>query len=218
LISFKNVTKRFKTKNGEKYILNNYSGTLSPEKGIAILGGNGAGKSTLVRLISGTEVPTEGKIIRHKSCSWPMGLKGTFQPSMTGKDNIYFTARIYNQNPKTIFEEVKEFAEIGDYIYMPVNTYSNGMKARLAFGLSLAINFNIYLIDEIIAVGDKQFKQKSIQKLKERVETSRLIMVSHQLRTVKEFCDQCAILNDGKLEIYEDIEEGIKIYGELQEA
>ena len=218
MIEFKNVTKEYKTPNGKKVILKDYSGILESNKGIAILGGNGAGKSTLVRLISGTELPNKGKIIRHRKCSWPMGLSGTFKPSMTGIDNIKFVARIYNQNVQNIVNEVTEFSDIGDYINMPVGTYSNGMKARLAFGLSLAIKFEIYLIDEIIAVGDNNFREKSRQKLLQKVEQSQVILVSHQESTIREFCDKCAILRNGKIDIYDNIDDGLKEYREMQSA
>lgn len=216
MIEFVNVTKHYKTPNSKKIILSSYSGSLKAKKGIAILGGNGSGKSTLVRLISGTEIPNDGKIIRHKKCSWPMGLSGTFKPSMTGADNVSFVARIYNQNQKRILEEVKEFADIGDYINMPVGTYSSGMKARLAFGLSLSVNFDIYLIDEIIAVGDKTFKEKSKKKLLEKIESAKVILVSHQENTIREFCDKCAILRNGRLDIYNELDEGLHEYKELQ--
>lgn len=216
MIEFQNVTKEYKTPNSKKVILNNYSGNLKAEKGIAILGGNGSGKSTLVRLISGTELPNRGKIIRHKTCSWPMGLSGTFKPSMTGTDNIKFVARIYDQDQSRVLEEVAEFADIGDYINMPVGTYSAGMRARLAFGLSLSVNFDIYLIDEIIAVGDNTFKEKSKKKLLEKIETAQVILVSHQENTIREFCDKCAILRNGTLDIFQNLDEGLKEYKELQ--
>ena len=218
MIEFQSVTKEFKTPNGKKTILKNYTGTINADKGLAILGGNGAGKSTLVRLISGTEIPNKGKIIRKSKCSWPMGLTGTFKPSMTGVDNVKFVARIYNQDPDKILTEVEDFAEIGDYINMPVGTYSAGMRARLAFGLSLAVKFDTYLIDEIIAVGDNSFKEKSKNKLLEKIESSKVILISHQEYTIREFCDKCAILRNGRLDIFENLDDGLKEYKEMQNA
>lgn len=212
MIDLIGVTKKFKTAKGHKVILDNVTVSLDAERGIGILGRNGAGKSTLVRLLSGTEIPDSGKIIRHSKLSWPLGLNGTFQPSMTGRDNVKFVARIYGVDVERVVEEVEEFAELGDYMDMPVGTYSNGMKARLAFGLSLAVNFDVYLIDEIIAVGDERFKQRSIERLKKRTETSKVIMISHQAGTIRDFCDKAAILNGGQLTVYPDLRTAFQTY------
>jgi capsular polysaccharide transport system ATP-binding protein len=217
VISFENVTKLYRTKREPKVILDNVSLKIEAEKGLAILGMNGAGKSTLVRMISGTELPTKGRIRTEGKVSWPMGLSGTFQPSMTGRRNVQFVAQIYGQDVSRIDREVDEFAELGNYYDMPVGTYSNGMKSRLAFGLSLAVSFDIYLIDEIISVGDRLFAEKSRAALQAKVKGSRVVLISHQENTVREFCDRCAILGHGKLQMYDSVDEAFRVFNSIKE-
>ena len=210
MIELINVYKEYKVNNSKKIVLNNISLKLNANKGIAILGNNGQGKSTLMRMIAGTELPNKGYFVRNTTLSWPMGLSGTFQPSMTGRDNMKFVARIYDRNVKEVNDYVEEFSELKEYLDMPVSTYSNGMKSKLAFGLSLAINFETYLIDEIISVGDNSFRIKSKEELKKKVTNAKVILISHHMETIREFCDKVAILKDGNLVLYNDIEEGIK--------
>jgi capsular polysaccharide transport system ATP-binding protein len=217
MLRFERVTKHYKTPRGKKVILNDLTLNVNANKGLAILGMNGAGKSTMVRMISGTELPTSGKIHKEGRVSWPMGLSGSFKPSMTGRDNVLFVARIYGQNERKIMEEVENFAELGDYMDMPVGTYSNGMKSRLAFGLSLAVSFDIYLIDEIISVGDRLFKEKSREMLQDKVKGSKVVLISHHEETVREFCDRCAILRNGTLQMYDDVNEAFKEFNSISE-
>lgn len=210
MISLRNVSKSYRLPKGErKIILENCTTELNANKGIAFMGGNGVGKSTIMRLISGTELPDSGEIKRYSNVSWPMGLSGTFQPSMTGMDNVKFVARIYGKSVSEVVDYVEEFAEIGKYIHMPVSSYSNGMKSRLAFGVSLAIKFDVYLIDEIIAVGDERFKQKSKSYLQDRVQNSKVILISHQENTIREFCDKVALIKEGKIKLFDNLDEGI---------
>lgn len=217
MLRFENVTKFYKTPKGKKVILDDLTLDVRAEKGLAILGMNGAGKSTMVRMISGTELPNSGKIIKEGNVSWPMGLSGTFQPSMTGRDNVLFVSRIYGQDERKIMDEVEEFSELGAYMDMPVGTYSNGMKSRLAFGLSLAVSFDIYLIDEIISVGDRLFREKSREMLQNKVKGSKVVLISHHEETVREFCDKCAILRDGTLTVYEDVDEAFTTFNSISE-
>ncbi len=217
MLRFENVTKFYKTPKGRKVVLDNLTADIQADKGLAILGMNGAGKSTMVRMISGTELPNSGKIIREGRVSWPMGLSGTFQPSMTGRDNVLFVASIYGQDEARVLNDVEDFAEIGGYIDMPVSTYSSGMKSRLAFGLSLAISFDLYLIDEIISVGDRLFKEKSRKLLQAKVEHSKVVLISHHEETVREFCDKCAILRGGTLTFYDDMDEAFHVFNSLKE-
>ena len=131
----------------------------STEK-VGFLGRNGAGKSTLIRLIGGVEAPTSGEVVRTSSVSWPIAFGGAFQSSLSGMDNLRFIARIYNADVDYVSDYVRDFAELGEYIYEPIKKYSAGMRARLAFALSMAIEFDCFLIDEVIAVGDSRFQEK----------------------------------------------------------
>ncbi len=217
MLEFENVTKFYKTPAGKKFILDDVSLTVDAQKGLGILGMNGAGKSTLVRMISGAELPNSGRILKDGKVSWPMGLAGTFQPGMSGRDNVRFVAQIYGQDEDRILDEVEDFAEIGSYLKMPVGTYSSGMKSRLAFGLSLAVSFDIYLIDEIISVGDRLFREKSHKILQEKVKNSRVVLISHSESTVRQFCDRCAILKDGQLKMFESIDEAFLEFNAISE-
>ena len=217
MISFDRVSKYYQTGGGRRVILDDLTMDIEAEKGLCILGMNGAGKSTLIRMISGAELPSSGKIKTDGRVSWPMGLSGTFQPGMSGRDNVRFVAQIYGQSETAVLEQVEDFAELGDYLNMPVGTYSSGMKSRLAFGLSLAISFDIYLIDEIISVGDRLFKEKSRKVLEDKVRGARVILISHHESTVRQFCDKCAILRGGTLEMYEGADEAFKVFNSISE-
>jgi capsular polysaccharide transport system ATP-binding protein len=179
---------------------------------IGIMGRNGSGKSTLIKVIGGAIPPTSGTIRRDMTVSWPLGFVGGFQSSLSGADNIRFIARLYGVPWDTLTEFVEDFAEIGEYIRMPVRTYSTGMCARLTFGISLALEFDCYLIDEATAVGDARFQDKCERALMERRERGSLIMVSHSPKTLRDYCDMGAIIKDGRLTAYENIEEAIEIY------
>ncbi|WP_068089340.1 ABC transporter ATP-binding protein [Polycladidibacter stylochi] len=212
MLSLKNVSKSYKAKGIVKVILKDVTITLPEEKNIAIMGKNGAGKSTLMRLLAGTEPPDSGFIYRDQNVSWPLGFSGGFNGSMTGIENIRFVSRIYGQDTEQVTKYVEEFSELGQSLRLPIKTYSSGMKARLAFGLSMAIDFKTYLIDEITAVGDNKFKKKSQSVFNEKLATSQIIMISHSEGTIKQYCKCGMLLNDGHLEFFEDIEELLKAY------
>lgn len=173
---------------------------------VGILGKNGAGKSTLIRLLSGVEPPTSGKITRKMSISWPLGFSGAFQGSLTGMDNLRFIARIYNADIDYVKRFTEEFSELGKYLYEPVRTYSSGMKARLAFALSLSIEFDCYLIDEIIAVGDARFADKCKYELFEKRKDRSLILVSHSPNAIREYCDNAMVLHNGIMHHFNSID------------
>lgn len=216
MIHFRNVSKRYSTGNGRyKVIMENLSLDI-PRINIGILGHNGAGKSTFLRLLAGTILPDSGHIRRVASVSWPLGFAGSFHGGLTGIENIRFVARVYGENTERVVDYVTEFAEIGDFMHMPVRTYSSGMIARLAFGLSMSMNFDYYLVDEIMAVGDQRFKQKSREAFDTKLSQSNVIMVSHVDSVLKQYCDVGAVLHDGVLTVCEDLQEAMDLHSENQ--
>ena len=203
MIKFEDVGKKYPNGfEGLKHV------NLTIEQGefVAIIGLSGAGKSTLIRLIGGVEFPDSGRIIRNMSVSWPLAFSGAFQGSLTGMDNLRFICRIYNADIAKVKKFTEDFAELGIYLNEPVKTYSSGMKARLAFALSLAIEFDCYLIDEVIAVGDARFNAKCKYELFEKRKDRSLILVSHSERSIKQYCDQGVILQDGHLSQPDSVE------------
>lgn len=215
MLEFKNITKTYPLEHGRrKVIFENISFVFPEGKNIALLGSNGAGKSTTLRLIAGSDYPDSGKIIRKGKLSWPLGFSGGFHQNLTGEENLRFVCRIYGADLREVKAYVEEFAELGEYLYQPIKTYSSGMRARLAFGLSLAIRFDVYLIDELTAVGDSHFKKKSIDAFKELRKTSNIIMTSHNMGTLREYCDIALLLKDGRMHIFENLDDGIAAYEE----
>jgi len=214
MIELRNITKTYRTPFGPNVVLDDISVVFDSCQSFGIIGSNGAGKSTLLQVIGGALQVDHGEIVRRGTLSWPIGFAGGFNGSLTGEENCRFVSRIYSQCVDRVVDETRDFAEIGDYFYMPVRTYSSGMRARLAFGLSMAINFDAYLVDEVVAVGDKNFKQKCQDAFRERQERSTLIMVSHNMQMLKQFCDRCAVLDGGRLTLYDSVDEAAAAYGE----
>lgn len=216
MIILDNVTKYYATKFGRNYVLKNIDFTLPANKNIGILGANGAGKSTLLRLLGGMDMPNNGKVIRHSRVSWPLALSGGFQGSMTGRENTRFVCRIHGVHDTEAVEEwVKEFSEIGKHFELPIKGYSSGMKSKFSFAVSMAFDFDIYLTDEITSVGDARFKQKCIDVFTQKRQTASLIMVSHDMKTLRQQCDMGIVLQNGQLTLHDDIEEAIAIYQKL---
>lgn len=199
-------------RNGRKHILRNFSFSFPEGKNIGILGQNGAGKSTIMRLIAQSEFPDSGKIIRKGKFSWPLGFAGGFNQSLTGSENLRFICRIYDADIGEVTHFVRNFSELGDFFFEPIRNYSSGMQARLSFALSMAINFDVILIDEILGVGDQSFQRKCHMKINEKRQHSNVIMVSHNMQTIKTFCEIVVLLDKGELSVYTDIDEAIKIY------
>ena len=219
MIIFDNVSKAFpRPGGGKKVILDRFTAAFRPGINIGILGRNGAGKSTVMRLISGSEMPDSGRILREGNISWPLGFRGGVHSKLTGTQNTRFIADIYGKNRNKVLDFVTEFSELGAYLDMPVNTYSAGMKARLAFGICMAIEFEYYLIDEVIAVGDSIFKKKCKAVFEQRRENATLLLVSHSSGLLRSFCDVGGVLHDGHLTFYNDIEEAIYVHEELLRA
>lgn len=218
MISFENVSKSYRGRNGQKVILSNFSGTFLPGRNVGILGHNGAGKSTLFRLVSGAEPPDHGRIVRTGTVSWPLGFSGSFHGGLTGRENLRFVCRIYGFPFAEAMAFVEEFSELGSYLDMRVSTYSSGMKARLAFGASMALKFDYYLIDEVVAVGDATFKKKSRAVLNDRLKNSTVLLVSHSAQLLKDYCQVGGVLHRGELTFFDTIDEAIKVHESNQNA
>ena len=216
MISFRNVHKTYRMSGVRKVIVSGLTLDFPVDRNVAILGRNGAGKSTLMRLIAGAELPDKGRISRLGTVSWPLGFGGGFNGDMTGKENATFVARLYGEDTERVIAFVEEFSELGQSMGLPIKTYSSGMRARLAFGVSMAINFSCYLIDEITAVGDSSFQRKCNEAFAEKMETSRIIMISHSVGTIRRFCQSGCFLEGGFLKYYEDVEEAIEMHERLQ--
>jgi capsular polysaccharide transport system ATP-binding protein len=214
MIKLQNVTKSYPTKLGRQYVIRNVTCTLPSGRNIAILGRNGAGKSTLLNLLGGIDFPDKGEITTDQTLSWPLGLSSGFQGSMTGRENCRFVCRVYGRTDYRYVEDfVQDFSEIGIKFDLPIKTLSSGQKARIAFGMSMAFEFETYLLDEITSVGDPAFRKKASTLLDERRQKSSIIMVSHAPVQLRQFgCDLGIVVHDGKMTIYEDIEEAFSIY------
>ncbi len=215
MLQLEGVRKSF-TKNGlTREVLSGVDATFLPGDAVGILGRNGAGKSTLIRILAGVEHPTSGRVRREMSISWPMGYDAAVHGTLSGADNTRFIARIYDRPIGWMEGFVQEFSEIGDEFRQPVKTYSAGMKARLIFALSMAVDFDCYLIDEVIAAGDARFAERCRQSLLARRSRSALILVSHQMDTVRSLCSHAAILHEGRLTFHEDLDQAFTEYQQL---
>ena len=215
MIQLDEVFKFYSASGQTKIVLDYVSAVFQTGRSYGLMGVNGAGKSTLLRLIAGTELPNSGRVKRSVRVSWPLGFAGGFHPNMTGRENIKFIARAYGERITKVVDFVEDFSELGDYIDSPFKTYSSGMMARLAFGLSMAIEFECYLIDEITAVGDARFQARCKHTFDERRKHSDLIMVSHSMQTIKDYCDHGAVLVDGRLIVFENVDRAIETYNRL---
>lgn len=209
------ISKTYSHAGRRKKVLENVNLTVHRGDRVGLLGRNGAGKSTLIKLIGGVEMPTSGKIAHHMSVSWPLGFAGGFQGSLTGLDNARFIARIYQREYSAIRAFVEDFTELGKQLNMPVKTYSSGMRARLAFALSLAIEFDCYLIDEIILVGDQNFQRKCQIEMFERRQDRSILLASHSSDFIKDSCNKAIVLHNGSAVIYNDVNYAVDIYNGL---
>ncbi|WP_091739989.1 ABC transporter ATP-binding protein [Phenylobacterium immobile] len=212
MIKLTNVVRTYPTRRSTRNVLDGVNMTVERGQSLGIMGRNGAGKSTLTRIITGIERPNRGTIEQTMSISWPLGYFGGFHGALTGADNTKFISRIYGLDADEMMEKVQSFAELGEYYFMPVMTYSAGMSARLAFGVSLAVNFDCYVVDEITGAGDHSFVVKSQAALQSRRENGALILISHDPAALRMFCDRGAILENGQLTPYETVEEMIEAY------
>jgi len=212
MIRFENVTKTYRAHAQKKVVLDRVTATLDSTRSYGILGPNGAGKSTIMRMIAGAELPNKGRIVRRANISWPIAFSGGFHPMMTGRENLLFVARAYGANVNDIVEYVEDFAELGGYLDAPVKTYSTGMQARLAFGLSIAIEFDCYLVDEVVTVGDARFQMRCKMAFDHLRKRSGLIMASHSAGTIRAYCDHGIVIFNSDLLVFEKVDDAIEFY------
>lgn len=214
MIRLENLTKIYSLNGRQKVIADNLNATFPSGVSVALLGRNGAGKSSLLRMISGAMLPTAGQILSTGTISWPVGFAGSFNGELTGEQNCRFVARVYGIDSDEMRDFVEDFAELGQHFYLPFRTYSSGMRARLAFGVSMAVPFDTYLVDEVSAVGDAAFRAKSNHVFNARMTAAGAVVVSHSMPTLREICHAGAVLENGKLSYFDDLEDAIRLHTE----
>ena len=212
MITLHDVGKHYRVSNGRYTVLDGVDLQINRGEKLGILGRNGSGKSTLIRLISGSELPNRGTIQRSMSVSWPLALSSAFQGSLTGLDNIHFICRVYDVDPCRVIPYVEEFSDLGIFLRESVKTYSSGMRARLAFAISMAVEFDCFLIDEVIAVGDARFHQKCALELFEKRKDRAMVMVSHDADNIRKHCARACVLHQGRLHAFDDVEGAFAYY------
>lgn len=209
MIVLENLTKSFPTPNGRKFVARDVSLTIPKGKAVALLGRNGAGKSTMLQMISGNMNPDSGQIHSQGTVSFPVGFAGSFHRDLTGAQNARFVARIYGVDTDEMLNFVADFAALGGHLHMPTRSYSSGMRSRLAFGISMALYFDTYLVDEVTSVGDSAFRRKSAAIFKARMKHSSALVVTHSLIEVRNLCNAGAVLEEGRITYFDDVEEAI---------
>jgi capsular polysaccharide transport system ATP-binding protein len=214
MIRLENVSKSFHLRGSVRSIARNISITFPRDKSVGLLGRNGAGKSSLLRMISGAMSPDSGRIVVEGSLSWPVGFSGSFHRDLTGAQNTRFLARVYGVDTDELQDFVLDFSELGKQFYQPIHTYSSGMKSRLSFGISMGIHFDMYLVDEVTAVGDASFQAKSEAVFADRMQSSGSIFISHSLPSIRRVCSAVATLENGVLTYFDDVQEGIEHHKE----
>lgn len=209
MIRLENLTKIFTLEGRRKVLMENVNMTFPSGQSVALLGRNGAGKSTLLQMIAGTLAPTSGRILSTGTISWPVGFAGSFHPELSGAQNTRFVARIYGVDTDELVAFVEDFAGLGQHFHLPFRTYSSGMRSRLAFGVSMGIPFDTYLVDEVTSVGDAAFKAKSSAVFKRRMQTAGAFVVSHSMPMVRDLCEVGVVLEGGQMYYHDDIEAAI---------
>ncbi len=212
MISLSDIRKSYSTRTGVHHVLDGVNLTVHPGEKIGIVGRNGAGKSTMIRILSGAERPDSGKLVRTMKISWPLAFGGAFQGSLSGLDNLKFICRIYGVDYHDKIDYVLQFSELGKFFREPVKTYSSGMRSRLAFAISMAVEFDCFLIDEVISVGDARFHAKCQEELFEKRRDRSFVMVSHELHNLREHCQKVLVLHAGKLLDFPDVEMAYEFY------
>ena len=221
MIEVKNLAKSYVHKGKRVKIFDDISFRIDRGESVALLGRNGAGKSTLLRILGGIDIPDSGTIQADVSISWPVGLVGGFQGSLSGRENVIFVSKIYAGNKPDVIQEkvrrVEEFAELGVYYDRPFKTYSSGMRSRVTFGLSMAFDFDVYLMDEVSSAGDERFRKRSRERLEELNEKADFMLVDHNLWGLKFHCNRALLLHNGGLIEYDDLDEAIASHKRLLE-
>lgn len=215
MIEVRDVTKVYPTRSGPHTVLDEVNLCVRPGEKLGILGRNGSGKSTLIRILSGAEQPTRGHVKRGMSISWPLAFGGAFQGALSGLDNLKFICRVYGADYRDKIDYVEDFAELGKYFREPVKTYSSGMRSRLAFAISMAVEFDCFLIDEIISVGDARFHAKCQRELFEKRSDRAFIMVSHEAHNIREHCNRVGVLSAGKIRLFDDVDAAYDFYQQV---
>jgi capsular polysaccharide transport system ATP-binding protein len=212
MIQLTDIHKAYRTRTGMHTVLNGLNLTIRRGEKVGILGRNGAGKSTLIRVLSGAERPDRGQVNISMSISWPLAFGGAFQGSLTGLDNLKFICRVYGADYRDKIDFVQDFTELGKYFREPVKSYSSGMRSRLAFAISMAVEFDCFLIDEIISVGDARFHEKCQLELFEKRSDRAYVMVSHEAHNIREHCSRVGVLHAGELIVFDDVDEAYRRY------
>lgn len=215
MIRLENVSKAFHLEGKHKIVLHQANATVPSRTSVALIGRNGAGKSTLLQMISGNVPVDSGRIVSDGLISWPVGFAGSFHGDLSGAQNTRFIARIYGVDTEALVRFAEDFAEIGDHFHLPFRTFSSGMRSRLAFGISMGIKFDTYLVDEVTAVGDAAFKAKSEAMFRARMEQSGGVVVSHSMGQLRKLCSAGMVLEAGHLDYYEDIRQAVEHYEAL---
>jgi len=210
MLRLENVSKVFQLKDSTKVVANNVSLSVPRGKSVGLLGRNGAGKSTLLQIIAGAIQPDSGRVVTTGSVSWPVGFQGSFHRDLSGAQNARFLARVYGVDTEELLDFVADFSELGPHFHEPVHTYSSGMRSRLGFSCSMGIHFDTYLVDEVTAVGDAAFKEKSEALFLDRLQHSGAVFVSHSMGDVKRVCDSGAVLEGGVLSHYNSVEKAVE--------
>jgi capsular polysaccharide transport system ATP-binding protein len=215
MLELHRITKSYPTPQGRRYVFRDLSFSFPMGANIGLIGRNGAGKSTLLRLLGGIDTPDSGRVDFTGSISWPVGLSGGFVTTLSARENVEFVCRIFGAHGSDMRRKVgfvREFAEIGEYFDLPMKSFSSGMRSRVAFGLSMAFDFDYYLIDEVMAVGDAQFRSKSREVLKDRLARANLILTSHNMADIRQYCNHVVVVDRGNTVLFQDVEAGIRSY------
>ena len=216
MIIARNLSKYFPTRYGAKYVFRNLNFILPDDRDIGILGANGAGKSTLMNLLARIDFPNEGEIVTDRIISWPLGVTSGLTGTATGRENVRFVHQLYGMRSHPNIEDyVQDFSEIGRSFDMPINSYSSGMRVRYNFALSMGFNFDTYLVDEAMAVGDANFQRKCKEAFDAKRQTSNIILVTHQMNNLRDHCNAAIVLANGRADYYEDIERAVWRYQRL---
>ncbi|MFV0482059.1 MAG: ABC transporter ATP-binding protein [Campylobacteraceae bacterium] len=221
MIDIINLTKSFSLDRSRYFVFKNLTFSFPEGANIGLIGPNGAGKTTLMNILGGTDIPDSGRVVTNKTLSWPVGLSSGLQGSLSARDNVKFISRVYgftNEDMREKINYVEEFADIGNFFDLPTKTYSSGMKSRVAFGLSMAFDFDYYLIDEAGAVGDANFKKKSLAVYKEKLKNSNVIIVSHSMNEIRSLCDHIVVFANGEAKVFNDVEKGIEMYENIRKS